>query len=398
MKQHDYYTILNVSRDASEDEIKKVYRQLALKYHPDKNPNDKIAVAKFREVTEAYEVLCNDTERTRYDQINPPKSGRDTEYNLKVVHENVLYNKQITLEHVMLEINGCKIKMAINKDSGTYRLPGQGRHGAYGGPRGDLFVNVNVHKPDVFQTLQWTDDAEMVLIPAGEFLMGSYDTIDSDIQKPQHTVYLDAFYMDKYEVTVGQYKQFLEATGHRALPDWVSQYSPTDLHPVVGVNWNDAMAYAQWANKRLPTEAEWEKASRGGLVDETYPWAYPWGRAFPDVNKANYGKNVGKTTPVGSYPPNGYDLYDMVGNVWEWCLDEYNPTFFANSPYRNPISGGVSVQEFINNITNVPFPAVFRGAAWSSSSSQLRTSYRYFNRSLDVSSDVGFRCAMSVMP
>ena len=132
-------------------------------------------------------------------------------------------------------------------------------------------------------TLFTGDDAEMVLIPAGEFQMGSNDSDADDDEKPVHTVYVDGFYMDKYEVTVGQYKQFIRATGHRALPDRVSDYSPTDKHPVVGVNWHDAMAYAQWAGKRLPTEAEWEKAARGGLVGKTYPW----GNAI-DSNKANY--------------------------------------------------------------------------------------------------------------
>ena len=403
MPQCDYYAILNVSRDASENEIKRVYRQLALKYHPDKNPNDRMAAAKFRETTEAYEVLCDATERELYDRNNPPEPGRDVEYNLKVSHGNVPYGTQITLEQVTFEIKGRKIKMAINKNSGTHRLRGQGKHGAHGGPRGDLLVTVNVHKSDASSTFWAKDGAEMVLIPSGVFLMGSGDGL-YPIETPLHTVYLDAFYMDKYEVTVGQYRQFLEATGHLNLPDWVSRYSPTDEHPVVGVSWNDAMAYAQWAGKRLPTEAEWEKAARGGLGAQyygtlTYPWGHSCqGRFLPNANKANYDKNVGKTTPVGTYPPNGYGLYDMAGNVWEWCLDEYNPTFYANSPYRNPIAGGVSVQEFINNITNVPFPAVFRGAAWSSRWSQLSVSYRYFNRSLDMSSDVGFRCAMSVIP
>ena len=391
--QCDYYAILNVSRDASEDEIKRVYRQLALKYHPDKNPNDKIAVAKFREATEAYEVLCDVAERTRYDQNNPPEPGHDVEYNLKVSHENVPYVRQITLEEVTFEVAGSKIKMRLNNNNNsTYRLRGQGKRGVHGGTQGDLLVTVNVHKSNVSPTFWAKDGSEMVLIPAGEFLMGSHDTIAHHIEKPQHIVYLDAFYMDKYEVTVGQYRKFLEATEHRSLPDWVPRYSPTDQHPVVGVDWNDAMAYAQWIGKRLPTEAEWEKAARGGLVNKTYPW----GGAYPDAHKANYDKNIGKTTPIGSYQPNGYGLYDMAGNVCEWCLDEYNPTFYSNSPYRNPISGGVSVQEFINNITNISFPAVVRGAAWNWNS--LCVSYRYFYKSSDMYSNVGFRCAVSVTP
>ena len=111
----------------------------------------------------------------------------------------------------------------------------------------------------------------MVLIPAGEFLMGNNDGAPDE--RPAHTVYLDAFYIDKYEVTVGQYKQFVEATGHPA-PDWneVAQYAPTDRHPIVYVSWYDAMAYAKWVGKTLPTEAQWEYAARSGLEGQTYPW------------------------------------------------------------------------------------------------------------------------------
>ena len=112
----------------------------------------------------------------------------------------------------------------------------------------------------------------MVLIPAGKFRMGTNRISGHDAAKPIHGVYLDAFYMDIYEVTVGEYKRFCEATGHRSLPKSVSKFSPTDDHPVVGVSWHDAMAYARWAGKRLPTEAEWERAARGGLIDMNYPW------------------------------------------------------------------------------------------------------------------------------
>ena len=131
---------------------------------------------------------------------------------------------------------------------------------------------------------------DMVLIPAGEFQMGSNNG-ERD-EKPVHTVYLDAFYIDKYEVTVAEYKRFVEATGHRPLPVSVARTSLTDQHPVVQVSWHDAMAYAKWAGKRLPTEAEWEKAARGGLIAQDYPW----GDAI-DASRANYNKNTKSGTP-----------------------------------------------------------------------------------------------------
>ena len=226
----------------------------------------------------------------------------------------------------------------------------------------------------------------MVLIPAGEFQMGS-DNGDDD-EKPVHTVYVDAFYMDVYEVTMGQYRKFLRATGHRALPDWVSEYSPTDMHPVVGVSWHDAMAYATWAGKRLPTEAEWEKTARGGLQGQEYPW----GNGI-DGSKANYDKNVGTTMPVGSYGANGYGLYNMAGNVWEWCLDAYAADFYARSPRRNPLAGEMTLREVSANYRNVTTSRVLRGGSWLDSAQSQRDAVRYYGTPTYTSGYVGFRCA-----
>lgn len=184
----------------------------------------------------------------------------------------------------------------------------------------------------------------MVLIPAGEFLMGSDDVDASGNEGPVHTVYVDAFYIDKYEVTNAQYKQFIDANPQwqkdridRTLHDGTylalwngNDYPPKRAsHPVVYVSWYAAIAYAEWAGKRLPTEAEWEKAARGGLTGKKYPWGDDL-----DSSKANYNHNAKDITPVGSYPPNGYGLYDMAGNVWEWCLDAYSDDFYARSPTK----------------------------------------------------------------
>ena len=233
------------------------------------------------------------------------------------------------------------------------------------------------------------DGAEMVLIPVGEFQMGSND--GDDDERPVHTVYVDAFYMDKYEVTVGQYKKFVQATGHRA-PDWnfVAEYSPTDQHPIIVVSWHDAMAYAQWAGKRLPTEAEWEKAARGSLKGQKYPW----GNSI-DSSKANYGDNG--TTVVGRYPANGYGLYDMAGNVWEWCLDAYSGDFYARSPRDNPFSGGI-VTDMTNNFTNVNSSRVLRGGSWGDDAQDVRVAYRSWNTPTNTLNNGGFRCVRAVSP
>lgn len=205
----------------------------------------------------------------------------------------------------------------------------------------------------------------MVLLPAGEFQMGS-DKGDNNGNSAR-TVYVEAFYMDVYQVTVGQYKAFLRDTGHRE-PDKVSnKFSPTDEHPVVYVSWHDAKEYAAWAGKRLPTEAEWEKAARGGLVGKRYPW----GNEI-DTSKANYGPaKIGSPTPVKNYPPNGYGLYDVAGNVWEWCLDARE---------------------------NVTGERVLRGGSWASPARNLRVDYRGSSTPVRGNAHCGFRCVRDVMP
>jgi len=225
------------------------------------------------------------------------------------------------------------------------------------------------------------DGAEMVLIPAGEFLMGSPEGEGEVDEHPQHNVFLDTFYMDKYEVTNAQYKQFMDATGHRAPAYWNDDKFNQPDHPVVGVTWRDAKAYCEWTGKRLPKEAEWEKAARGGLVGKKYPW----GDRITHEN-ANYKGIGGKdqwdnAAPVGSFAPNGYGLYDMAGNVWEWCADWLSSSYYAISPVQNPTgpdSGSTHV---------------LRGGSWAGPAYHLRAAYR----SLPAGGRapfVGFRCLM----
>ncbi len=173
------------------------------------------------------------------------------------------------------------------------------------------------------------DGAVMVYILAGEFLMGSNQR---DNVKPPHTVYLDGFWIYKYEVTVAQYRKFCKATGHKmpATPPWGWK----DSHPIVNVNWNDATAYAKWAEVGLPTEAQWEKSARG-----TDGRKFPWGNKWDASKCANStGHSLSSTKPVGSYPQGAspFGAHDMAGNVSEWCSDWYDGKYYTNSPTRNP--------------------------------------------------------------
>ena len=241
------------------------------------------------------------------------------------------------------------------------------------------------------------DDSQMVLIPPGIFEMGN-DSDDGDLNEfPAHEVELDGFYMDKFEVTNAQYDKFVRATGHRR-PSRDDYYNEPN-QPVVGVSWNDATAYAEWAEKRLPTEAEWEYAARGGLEGKRYPW----GDKEPDGSQANYAdKNADQTlrqldktytwadmsvedgyarcAPVGSFTPNGYGLYDIAGNAYEWCQDWYDGNYYSVSPAKNP--SGPSTGEY----------RVLRGGSWFHNTGFLRLADRNHYNPPYRYNYVGFRC------
>lgn len=208
--------------------------------------------------------------------------------------------------------------------------------------------------------------SEMVLIPKGDFVMGR-DGLNSN-EEPAHTVYLDAFYMDKYEVTQLQY---LSTIGENP-----SYFGKCPLCPVEKVTFDQASQYCTKVGKRLPTEAEWEKAARGG----TTGWYY-WGGEHKDLY-AWYGNNAGKRTrPVGTRNPNRYGLYDMAGNVWEWVQDWYDSNYYSKSPQRNPKGPAIGSTK------------VFRGGSWGSTPEQIahasRNSYEPHTRYING----GFRCA-----
>jgi len=234
----------------------------------------------------------------------------------------------------------------------------------------------NQEKPALAQPVE----GSMAVVPAGEFMMGS-PTGDSD-EQPAHKVYVDAFSMDKYEVTVGQYAAFLQAKAIDPPSDWKTMNQPAhQKRPVANVDSTDAAAYCKWAGKRLPTEAEWEKAARG-----TDGRLYPWGNDPPTPLHANFGKtdwnNHGVLAPIGTFEEgkSPYGIYDMAGNVWEWVSDWYDYNYYKTSPSQNPTgpsSGGTKV---------------IRGGAWNSSPRAIRSANRSLISPTDQGLD-GFRCA-----
>ena len=216
----------------------------------------------------------------------------------------------------------------------------------------------------------------MVLVPAGEFLMGSEGWYDT---KPAHQVYLDAFYIDTYEVTNALYQKFAQTTGRQAPPYWKDVKYNSPNQPVVGVTWDDAAAYCHWAHKRLPTEAEWEKAARG-TDGRTYPWGNQWDKAR--ANSA--GGGPGRPTPVGSYEggKSPYGVYDMAGNVWEWVADWYDVNYYQTSPNRNPRGPETGNTR------------VLRGGSWLiDNSDYFQCAYRSNYRPTFRYENYGFRCA-----
>ena len=245
----------------------------------------------------------------------------------------------------------------------------------------------------------------MVLIFGGKFEMGSNNTPP---EQPVHTVHLDAFYIDQYEVTNAEYKAFVLANSewkkeridrrfHEGtyLENWNGNNYPDgkEEHPVTWVSWHAAMAYATWAGKRLPTEAEWEFAARGGFTNQNYPWG-----ASINVSKANYNGNVGDTTAVGAYPANNYGLYDMAGNVWEWCFDEYQSDFYRDSPHRNPIAGATRIQDMTGDFKNVHTPRVLRGGSFVTEHQSVEVSTRAESPPRYADFDLGFRCVKDTKP
>ena len=226
------------------------------------------------------------------------------------------------------------------------------------------------------------DHMEQVYVPAGAFAMGASQddkTADAD-EIPQHKVYLDSFWLDRTEITNAMYTRCVTAKGCTP-PVHSDRYGKPEYanHPVPGVAWTQAQSYCMWAGRRLPTEAEWEKAARG-----TDGRMYPWGNFPPDKNLLNFNQQVNDTTAVGSYLEGAspYGALDMAGNVWEWVADWYDPEYYTHSPASNP-TGGIE-----GNLR------VLRGGNRDSNVKNVRVTERFWAFPGRNDTD-GFRCAQS---
>ena len=241
-------------------------------------------------------------------------------------------------------------------------------------------------------------EPNLCLIPAGNFMMGS----DTDLpnEAPMHEIYLDAYYIGKTEVTNAEYYQFWVETGSAdseytpvsygdAFGTWPEIAETKPRHPVIGVSWHAAAAYAAWRGMRLPTEAEWEKAARG-----TDARRWPWGNAFRQrIKNTNVHANIwdqsgASLRPVGSYTTGSspYGAQDMAGNVWEWVADWYSETFYYHTPDRNPKGPGVGSRR------------VVRGGSWLNAEMLARCSTRIGQYPEIGTSFIGFRLAKDADP
>ncbi len=233
------------------------------------------------------------------------------------------------------------------------------------------------------------DSVEMIVIPAGEFLMGSAKGEGREDERPQRKVYLDAYAIDIYETTNERYLNFIHSTQRKEPPNpysdkKLSEESNIGALPVVQITWYDAVDYCRWTGKRLPTEAEWEKAARGpaGLI-------YPWGSTPPKFKEVNFERNWGDTKTLWSVGSNNqtsspYGVMDMAGNIREWTSDWYAPDYYLSGPDKNPKGPKSGVLK------------VIKGGSWHSFKSDVRAASRGKGGFALKTDGIGFRCVKSI--
>jgi len=335
--------------------------------------------------------------------------------NVQVQQQDLEGKVKITYDVVDTDTRTLTIMVLLSSDGGsTFIKPAQTCTGSVGwgirpGKRRQIIWDAMTDMPNTFgenyQALVFASDgifgedgSEMLLISAGDFIMGGKP--GSNLKEtPQHTVFLNAFYIDKYEVTNAQYHKFWLADGgdnssHRPVDyktayymfRWPSIVETKPDNPILGVTWFDAQAYAEWAGKQLPTEAEWEKAARG-----TDARIWPWGNDFNlKIKHATVHANTwdggdgydNKPAPVNRFSTgvSPYGVHNMAGNVLEWCTDWFDADYYAQSPRENPTGPETGISRAI------------RGGSWYNGKELARCAFRLAKSPDDSSNTIGFRC------
>ncbi len=415
----DYYRILQAHREADQETIKAAYRSLTRRVHPDKNPNNREwAEKRMREINEAYDVLSDNAKRAAFDREYPvPSENRgfaSSDDLLSALEKNRALRDRVQkltallerqdgeareLQRLLEESVQCRERLekelAVERERN--KLLRRGLSSAEEEAQIDEERQPPVESVEtrVMKLPGGSMTMVFVRIPASTFEMGS--KLGNPDERPVHQAAVDGFWIGAEPVTCRQFSAFIKVnpswSKRSLLSDRHSDYlkpfngdNPPfgkERHPVTHVTWAAAAAFAKWAGFELPTEAQWECAARGGQGGE-----YGGGRSFISPNAANFAGKRGGVVPTRSYPPNAYGVYEMLGNVWEWCADVYDESFYSSpeASEPNPMRVGVGAGDGSAR-------RVIRGGSWQSLSSDLRVSARGHMKAETASMFCGFRCA-----